>query len=57
MKLTYNKWVEYNYDSVQDLYHNLIQLNTTIFTKENCSLNKFILFCYTYSSKEEYIYL
>lgn len=57
MKLTYNEWVEYNYDSVLDLYHNLIELNTTIFTKENCTLNKFILFCYTYSSKEKYIYL
>ena len=57
MKLTYNEWVEYNYDSVQDLYHNLIELNTTIFTKKNCTLNKFILFCYTYSSKEKYIYL
>lgn len=57
MKLTYKKWIEHNFDSVKDLYYDLIQLNTTIFTKKNCALNKFCFFCYTYSSKEKYIYL
>ncbi len=57
MKLTYEKWIEHNYDSVKDLYYDLIELNTTIFNTKNCTLNKFCLFCYTYSSKEKYIYL
>lgn len=56
-QLKYSEWVKYNLDSITDLYYQLINYNSNLFTKNACSLNTFKYFCYLNSSKEKYKYL
>ena len=55
--LDYNKWFLLNKDSIIELYYILINTNIRLFSPTKCSLNKFAIFCYKFSSKESYRYL
>ena len=52
LQLTYNKWHEFNEESILNLYYHISKSNSYLLA--HISYDDFILFCYTYSSHYKY---